>query len=239
MGHSREKTGSFVGYLPQWIPKYFGSAILEGDARSPESAGTMSNDGPAYEVWQHHMIKYLNTDLNESLLTLIDNINGAGDFETYIKPKTSKILLSQNGPAVIPSFAKAADLPQIDSKISKFFLPTLTPETTTPLPPSQTTTNVDPPVNLAANPVQIVVKSSQDEEKQATALKGQAKFALLNCGSRWDSEKGTFESLAYPTFSKQIEDIFTMPRASRAVELASYLERAHRSAKNGDPTSMY
>ena len=230
-GEFQGQTGVFLGYLPQWIPKYFGSTILEGDARSSESESVLASDGPAYEVWHHNMVKYLNTDVNEFVLSLVDDIAKAGEAQIYIKPDSSKIMLSQSGPAVIPSFAKAADFPQIDAKISKFFLSTSTFETTTPPAPSQAAIN--------ANPVQVVVKSPQDEEKEAIALKGQAKFALLNCGGHWDFDKGVVEALTYPTFSKQIDDIFKMPRASRAVELASYLERAHRSAKNGDPTSMY
>ena len=94
-----------------------------------------------------------------------------------------------------------------------------------------------PALPAQTNTVQVVIKSPEEQEKESTAQKGKAKFALASCGGTWDFENSTVSGITYPVLSKQIDDIFDLPRSARAPELVALLQRAHRLAKEGDQLS--
>jgi hypothetical protein len=85
----------------------------------------------------------------------------------------------------------------------------------------------------------IVCRSVVDEENEITAKIGRAKFALYHVGGIWDFLAGKVSNIAYPVWTKTVQDSLALLRAPRAGQLPGLLIQAHHTAKAKDQTSIF
>ena len=108
----------------------------------------------------------------------------------YIKPNGSKHHLSSTGSTSAFKYASAKEYPCIAVHLKIFFSPLL----------------ASPAVGQVTSAPAIIARSAGDEEKKITAKIGQAKFGVYHAGGVWDFSAGKVTNVAYPVWSKTVED---------------------------------
>ena len=217
-----------IASLPCWLVAYKGMNLPQGDIRSDESASDLECMGAGYKIWYLWALKHVNTDRNDTLQNIIDDVKRDGTYERYVKPVDSPREFDAS-PMGSTLQAYASDYPDAAAVIRSTFM--------AEAPRPDLVRGVPGAVDVRGTTV--IVKDARDEEKEVVALQGQARVALLNIGGKIDVNRGTVSDLTYPIVSSVLDGIHSMPRSSRGGQFAQALTRAHKKAKRNDRSSIF
>lgn len=187
----------------------------------------VTNIGPGYLVKCNWAVKMLDTDLNQLVLTLIENIKVTDKTSTYVQPVASERVLSQNGPQAAVFAAYLSSYSGIVTKIREFSVL------------STSSAGIGTAMSTITTTPTIIIKSAGDEEKDIIARQGEVRCVLYHAGATINFDTTKVTDIKYHILLTTTESIYGMLCVSRGNQLSSALVHCHRCAKKGDNTHIF
>lgn len=201
-----------VALIPKIVPIFFGMSVPHGSLHDDEVAADFAELGKAYEVFANSVVAYQDGDTSQDAETIVQKLKGMPDgLKQFIDDDIpTKKQLGINGPTISTTHADSSKYPEIANTIRNFFAPD-----------SSASNN-----NFFASTLgqtRIVVRSSDDEDKEAIANDGLTKLQLFYLAGIVTDEGRRIDNAQLATISPSFRNIVSAPKNVRTQRLKSLI----------------